>query len=242
MRWKCLLAAMSLCLAFVCAGCSDDDEEVLINVSGTAFGFSLPGSPYTRIENAEISILEMPGVTATTTAEGEFAFEGLPASSQATFLMRADGFPPASTKTFTLPEEDLERVTFQIPPNTLMDLIASNIGVELDENRCQLVSTVTVVGRSLFDSGAHGEPGALVSSDPFIPEDNGPIYFNEAVFPDYSVTASSEDGGVLFVNVTPGVYTLSATKEGVDFESVVMTCQAGYLVNASPPYGLQALE
>ena len=35
---------------------------------------------------------------------------------------------------------------------------------------------------------------------------------------------------------------LTATKEGVKFEPVRLRCRAGVLVNASPPYGLQALS
>jgi len=62
------------------------------------------------------------------------------------------------------------------------------------------------------------------------------------VLPDRDLTQSSTDGGVLYYNVDPGVYTLSAEKTGVEFESVTLNCRKGVLVNASPPYGLQALE
>jgi hypothetical protein len=97
------------------------------------------------------------------------------------------------------------------------------------------------VGKSLYDEGAHGEAGATVSSTPMIPASSGPVYFNDDVIPDPTFTATSTDGGVVWTNIEPGTYALSATKDGVSFESVTMKCRPGVLVNASPPYGLQAL-
>ncbi len=217
-------------------------EPAMIAVSGVAYAFNLPGTPYGVIADATLSILEMPGIETTSDAEGEFAFEALPAGEQATFVLTAEGFPEAQTKTFTLPEEDLDWVTFQVPDNDLFALIAASLGVNPSAEFCQMVTTVTVVGKMIADEGSHGEEGATVSSDPEIEAASGPIYFNEDVLPDPERTESSDDGGILFTNVPPGVYTLSAHKDGVDFESVTMTCRPGVFVNASPPYGLQALE
>ena len=104
------------------------------------------------------------------------------------------------------------------------------------------VTTVTRVGKSLYDPGAHGEEGATVTLDPGLPADHGPIYFDSTVMPNFGQTESSDDGGVLFVNVPPGEYVWTAHKQGVEFSPVKMKCRAGWLVNASPPWGLQALE
>ena len=102
------------------------------------------------------------------------------------------------------------------------------------------------MGKSLYDPGAHGEAGATVTvtaaDGSVLGSEYGPIYFNESVLPDYSWTETSDDGGVLFVNVPPGEYLWTAEKAGVAFRSVKMKCRAGWLVNASPPWGLQALE
>ena len=62
------------------------------------------------------------------------------------------------------------------------------------------------------------------------------------MLPDSKRTETSEDGGVLFANVPPGDYTWTAHKAGVKFRSVKMKCRAGWLVNASPPWGLQAYK
>ena len=222
---------------------SDTTETgaAMIDVSGDAFAFTLPGQDYGRIADATLTVLEQPEFTTTTDAEGHFELLGLPAGSQATFTLSAPGFPAARTKTFTLPEQGpLERVTFQVPDDSLFEALASVVGVAIDPGTCQLVSTVTRVGKSIYDAGAHGEAGATVTISPALPAELGPVYFNASVIPDMTLTETSEDGGIVFVNVPPGEYVLSAHKDGVVFEDVIMQCAAGVLVNASPPFGLQA--
>jgi hypothetical protein len=59
------------------------------------------------------------------------------------------------------------------------------------------------------------------------------------VLPDRSLTQTSDDGGVLFIQVPPGDYVWTAHKAGAVFSRIRMKCRAGYLVNASPPKGLQ---
>lgn len=65
------------------------------------------------------------------------------------------------------------------------------------------------------------------------------IHFNEDVLPTPGLAETSVDGGVVWTNVVPGEYVLTASKEGVEFEPVKIRCRAGVLVNAGPPRGLQ---
>ena len=59
------------------------------------------------------------------------------------------------------------------------------------------------------------------------------------VQPDWNqIGGTSPDGGVLFINVPPGRYTLTAKKEGSNFEENVMNCRPGIFVNGAPPNGL----
>lgn len=223
------------------AGSESETGAATLVVSGDAFAFTLPGEDYGRIANATVAVLEQPEFSVTTDAEGHFEFPALPAGSTATFTIAAEGFPPARTKTFTLPEAGpLERVTFQVPNDELFGLLASVLAITPDPNACQMVSTVTRVGKSIYDAGAHGEAGATVTISPALPAEHGPVYFNASVIPDMTLTETSEDGGVVFVNVPPGEYVISAHEDGVVFEDVTMKCEAGVLVNASPPFGLQA--
>lgn len=219
-----------------------DTGESGIVVRGDAFAFTLPGTPYGLIADATVRVLEAPELTTVTDAMGHFEFPALPAGLTATFALEHPDFPLTRTRTFTLPDTgELERVTFQTPEFALYDAIAAIIAVELDPGACQIVSTVTRVGKSIYDAGAHGEAGATVTISPALPPGQGPIYFGDDVIPDKARTETSADGGVLFVNVPPGTYELQAHKDGVAFESVTLQCAAGVLANASPPYGLQAL-
>jgi hypothetical protein len=208
-------------------------------VSGDTFVFG----PSTMLPTGSVTIRELPEASTATDADGHFEFEGLPTGVAATFVFEAEGYPLISTKTFTLPEAGglLERVTFQVPDDATYGLLASLVDIVPDPDACQIATTVTRVGKSVYDPGAHGEAGATVTIDPPVPVEHGPIYFDASVIPDLDLTETSEDGGVLFVNVPTGTYTLTAIKAGVEFETVEIACEAGVLVNASPPFGLQAL-
>jgi len=246
LRWIVLavfVCILSLGLAVACGGDDDDDDNDddsggTITVSGNVFLFN-QGQ---RIEGATITVLEFSDLEATSGEEGYFEFEDMPSGSEATFLFEHPDYPTTQTKTFTLGDEDLEQVTFQVPDWDSYNILAALLGITPDPDMCQMVTTVTRVGKSLYDEGAHGEEGAVASVDPELPAEHGPIYFDSSVLPDTNLTETSDDGGVIWTNVPPGVYTLSAEKEGVEFVSPKMTCRAGVLVNASPPYGLQALE
>jgi hypothetical protein len=224
-------------------GTADTDEGAVVEVSGDAFAFTLPGEPYGLIDGATITVLEWPAVSVQTDAQGRFVIPALPPDDEATFVLEREGFPTARTKTFSLPAVGtVERVTFQVPDDALFELLAGLLMLEVDPAACQLVSTVTRVGKSIYDAGAHGEAGATVTLEPAIPAEHGPIYFGADVIPDPSLTETTEDGGVLYTNVPVGTYVMRAHKDGVTFEETTMKCEAGVLVNASPPYGLQALE
>jgi hypothetical protein len=246
-----------------------------VSFSGIAWSFELPGTPYGRIAEAKISILEMPEIETTSNMDGEFTIDGLPVGSQATLVLEHQNHPLTYTKTHSVPDTDLDDVTFQIPTNLLFAAIAKEVVdaglVEgIDPTKCQMVSTFTRYGKTIGDQGHHGEPGALLSIDPANTAESGPLYFNDEVLPDPGRSYSSLDGGVLLLNAEPGEYTLSAScvedpdlmdafiaeyppeanmdqslrcqTEHVVFESILMKCEAGVFLNASPSYGLQALE
>lgn len=236
-----LFAGATALLLSGCGGSDSDTSEGGMTATGDAFSFELPGTPYGRIADGALHVLEQPEVQAVTAADGHFEIHGLAPGKDATFVLVASGFPEAQTRTFQALYAALERVTFQVPNDALLQGLADVLQITPDPTRCQLVTTVTRVGKSIYDPGAHGEAGATVSIDPPVSAESGPVYFNSNVIPDRSLTESSDDGGVVFVNVPPGEYTLTAAKAGLKFETVRMQCRPNVLVNASPPYGLQAL-
>ena len=264
-----LISMVLLGAAFSFGGCGGEGTATA-SVGGIAWGFKLPPAGYDLIANATISVLEMPELSTRSNAEGEFTIEGIPVGSQATFVLEHSNYPLTYTKTHTI-TADIDDLTFQVPDRGLYSVIEIRLGITSDPDKCQMVSTFTRFGKTIGDSGPHGEPGAVATID--VPDGSvlgdGPIYFGDNVVPDRSRTYSSLDGGVLIVNSDPGDYTLTAScvsdptdmaafleeyppeeypneslrcqTEDVQFEPVLMKCRAGVFVNASPSYGLQAL-
>jgi hypothetical protein len=219
-------------------GAGDDSCTFPVTLSGDAIPFV--GGPNGRIAGADVSLLELPDRHVTTGSDGHFAFEGLEEGSEVTVVLSHPDYHPIQTGTFRLGPEGIARVTFQAVTYDIYGALAALLAVTPDEeNRCQMVTTVTRVGRSIYDPGAHGEEGVTVSLDPPLPAEHGPIYFNSSVLPDRRLTETSDDGGVLFIQVPPGEYVWTAHKPGAVFSRVKMKCRAGLLVNASPPRGLQ---
>jgi hypothetical protein len=228
-------AALAALLAATCGG----GGEKTVCISGDV----IPFNTRDRLPGALVSVLEHPEMSMTTADDGHFEFCGLDVGEEITLVMDHGEYHPIQTGTITLGPDGAERVTFQAVTNNDFAGLAIMLGVSPDETgRCQMVTTVTRVGRSLYDEGAHGEAGATVTVEPEPVAQMGPVYFNEDVYPDPSATETSPDGGALYVNVEPGEYVWTAHKEGVEFTQIKMKCRAGYLVNASPPWGLQALE
>jgi len=226
-------------------GDAGDEPVGPVSASGHAFVFGPPGG---RVEGGTVTVLEIPGLTTTTDADGYWEFPDLPGDALVSFVMHKEGHPLIQTGSIRLEGEDIEQVSFQSPTDDMFEFIENYTLVESDPTMCQVASTVTRRGHSLYDTepGTHGEPGATVTVDPPLPAAHGPIYFNlvtyDMIFPDPDLEETSDDGGVLFVNVPPGDYVLTAHKPDTVFTEVVITCRAGVLVNAAPPWGLQAVE
>lgn len=216
-------------------GAANDSCRIPVTVSGNAIPFNGGDG---RIAGATITILEQPELSVVTSTDGAFVFDDLPEGSEVTLVLDHPDYRPIQTGTHRLGPQGAERVTFQAVTPAIYGALAALLGVTPDPTKCQIVTTVTRVGRSLYDPGAHGEDGATtVLAGPGV--DEGPIYFNSSVLPDRSLDETSDDGGVLYFNADPGRYAWTASKPGAAFSSLVMTCRPDVLVNASPPWGLQ---
>ena len=226
-------------LAGAC-GDSDDGPGATASVSGDAIPFN---GQDRRVAGATISILEFPEKRMVTGTDGHFAFDGIPVGSEVSLVMEHPDYHLEQTGTHVVPPEGLERVTFQAVTHDVYTALGALLGIVPDEaGACQMPTTVTRIGKSLYDPGAHGEEGATVTIDPPLPAEHGPIYFNSRVLPDRTLTETSDDGGVLYVQVPPGEYVMTAHKPGAEFRQVKFKCRPGVLVNASPPWGLQRVE
>lgn len=218
-------------------GTANDSCTFLVSLSGEAFKFN---GAQELIPDAYIWVLEHPEMNLVTGVDGHFEFNGLEEGSEATLVLEHPDYHPIQTGTIRLGAAGAQRVTFQGVPWGVYDALAALLGIVPDElNKCQMVTTVTRVGKSMYDPGAHGEATATVTLNPPLPDENGPIYFSRDVIPIPNLTTTSTDGGALFVQVPPGEYVWTAHKSFTVFTRVKMKCRAGLLVDASPPWGLQ---
>lgn len=226
----------------------DDDDSALVGdrtVSGRAYFFDAAGVgqivELDDVEGAEIYVLDHPAHRQIVGPDGLFSFDGLPDHSEVTLGLEHPDFFPSLTATLSLGEEDLEGITFQAVTWTIAEFLGLMLGLDAhDTSICSMVVTVTAMGENQDSVYAPGEPGVVVSLEPAVPAGNGPVYFNTSVVPDTELTETTSDGGVIVAGVEPGRYTWYASKDGVEFEPLEMTCVGGALTNGSPPYGLQA--
>ncbi len=231
--------------------------EESTDVLGKAYLFGLSQD---TISNAEISILEFPGRITKTNSMGEFVFEGLPIGYEATFVFNKQFFPENTTKTFILPEEDLEEVFFQAPNEFVYDMLRLAAGGK--DNNCHLVTTVTsVYASSVWAGGLKGVQVTALKVDPDNPYTDegielgpkskyGPVYFSSdklsseeigyIPWPDKEMTETDGDGGLLFKNVPAGTYRLEGERDGYEFEPIILKCcDCKRVANAAPVNNLQ---
>lgn len=243
-RLACILA-LSLC-----AACGSDDEgskgsgatpepdsgaPAMATVSGLAAPFDNAATG--RIAGATVSVLELPGESVVTGDDGAFSFE-VPVGDEVTLVMEHADYPLIQTGTHIVPADGIDDLTFQVPTPAIYDALAAIVAITPDPTRCQMVATVTRREGTILVAGAHGEAGVVITTEPPLPAEHGPIYFNASVIPDRTLTETSDDGGVVYTNVPPGEYVWSGTKAGAELVDVKLKCRAGVLVNASPPRGM----
>jgi hypothetical protein len=217
-------------------GVDNDSCSFPVTVSGNALNFG----DHARIDGAVVWVLEHPEMTTTTNADGYFGFNAIQEGEEVTLVLEHPDFHPIQNGTIRPGPSGASRVTFQAVTWGIYDALAFVVGITPDEvNKCQMVTTVTRVGKSIYDTGAHGDSNATVTIDPLLTQDHGPIYFNSSVLPAPALSRTSDDGGTLYVQVPPGDYVWTAHKGDILYTRIKSKCRAGLLVNASPPWGLQ---
>jgi hypothetical protein len=215
-----------------------------VHIRGTAYEFNNAG---VRLGVATIRVAERPRIHATVRRDGSYDLV-VPDRSNITPYITATGYHTIYLQTFRTAGEDLARVNFQTPRESIYRALAALLEVPLDEHgelrQCGIVSTFNT--RNVRDLsfggftryGAHGVAGATAFATPALPP---PVYFNEDVIPDPLQQLSSIDGGVIWTRVPNGVFRITARHPATRFASFVATCKPGRVVNANPPWGLHEL-
>ncbi|TNF35713.1 MAG: hypothetical protein EP329_05955 [Deltaproteobacteria bacterium] len=227
-----LIIVMLALPVFACA----DTSTPQITISGTAYTFGTPDP----VEGAEVHVAELPKLTTTTDVNGYWELE-VPEGATVTPWVTDSGHVAMYAQTYVDVADDIDDIYFQMVKPFTFDALAAVLGVTPDPEKCQLASTVNekAIQGLTFEEfrthGPHGVAGATVTIDPPVVD---VVYFNESVIPDRTLTESSRDGGVVWTNLDPGVYTLRATHPDKAFAEVTVTCEPGRFINASPPQGL----
>lgn len=229
------------------AGCSDDGETHTptnwVTMSGMAFEFGPSPVP---IPDVRVSIAEYPEIATFTDSEGAYVLQ-VPDGVPFTPLAESNGFPTMHLQTFTTDGSDLTDVDFQLVPEVIFDMFAAVLETVPDPELCQIATTVNVAAikgltfEEFVAYGPHGVAGATAGSEPAIDPARGPVYFDERTFPDKSLSETTIDGGVVWFNVPPGVYTMHAHHTTLQFLPFVATCEPGRFINAGPPWGLHEI-
>jgi hypothetical protein len=236
-----LAAAGAIVAPIALAGGGDDT----VTISGRAYAFNHMD---TYIQGAQIKVRELPGISATTDANGDYSLEVPDDTNVTPYIDPPDGYNQIDLQTFHTRSRDLHNANFQTPADPEYKGLAALLSVNMDANGrptdCVIVTTASardvrgVSYETFHQRTPHGVPGATSSEAPAL---DGPVYFNENVIPDKSKTATSEDGGIIWTDVPAGTYRISTTSPTTRFASFLATCAPGRIVNANPPWGAYEL-
>lgn len=220
--------------------------ETMVPVSGFARSFI---SSY-PIVGATITVLEN-GQQLYTDSKGHFGPFPWPVGKPITLQCEKKGswwtgYQTIQTATLTVPPEGihdqnpLKNISFQVPSNIAFTLFPLAMGITIDRGACQIAATITPPNTTLDDL-PQGEAGVevVLSPDPKAQSFYfGIIPFLHKTNPfERGLKVTSLDGGVAFLNVPEGIYTLTARKPGYEFTEVTIQATKGALINVSPPQG-----
>lgn len=242
----CLVAAgaVSAPIAFASSDRGVFQDET-VTISGKAYEFN---SMSTYLEGAVIKVRELPELSATTDANGDYVLEVPDDTNVTPYIDPPEGYHEIDLQTFHTRGEDIENANFQTPDDFAYNGLSALLGVQRRPDgrpqNCVIVTTASArnvrgVSYETFRARTpHGVEGAQSGSVPELPP---PTYFNESVIPDPNQPYSSEDGGIIWTEVPAGAYRIYTLHPDTRFASFLATCESGRVVNANPPWGAYEL-
>jgi hypothetical protein len=236
----------------------------LVPVGGTVFHFGLdlsqsPPASYpfqSTVAGARVSIAEAPitrFLNISSDANGKWRFKALKVRGtplRISFVYELTGYTTTKSQVFEVGDSGITDLAVQFPTQAYFSVakgqIEQQIGGLIGAPYALTNVLVTTVGKSWASMYSpqlpHGDPGAQVSISPAIafPASLGPVYFNESVAPDPTLTSTSVDGGVLFGNLASGSYTVTASKPPFTYSPLTFVIEDAIgLYVASPPHATQ---
>ena len=236
----------------------------VVPVGGTVFHFGLdlsqsPPAPYpfqSTVSGVRIWIAELPitrALNIRSDAGGNWRFPAIKIKGtplHMSFVYELEGYPTTKSQVFEIGDAGIADVAVQLPTKAyflaakgqIEQQIGALIGAPYNLKNV-LVTTVGKSWASMFSPRLpHGDPGVQVAMNPPIqfPASLGPVYFNESVSPDPTLTSTSVDGGVLFGNLAKGSHTITANKAPFTYAPLTFVVDdTVQLYVASPPHATQ---
>lgn len=246
----CAVFAATSVLALGAVTEADAAPAPSVTISGKAYRFNHMDTP---IPGATIKVRENSALSTVTDANGDYVLT-VPNDTNVTPYIESGDYTPGQhyneidLQTFHPRGEDIVNANFQTPSDPEYLGLKLILSVESREDgrpaQCAIVTTSSarnvrgVDYQTFWDRTPHGVAGTTAIEFPAL---DGPIYFNDSVIPDKTKTESSEDGGIVWVEVPAGTYRITGSNPNTRFASFLATCAPGRVVNANPPWGMYEL-
>jgi hypothetical protein len=236
----------------------------VVPLGGTVFHFGLDLSqnppvafPFqSTVAGARIWIAEVPAtrlLNIHSDATGSWHFPGIKVAGtplRISFVYELGGYTTTKSQVFEVGDAGITDVAVQFPTEAYFAAAKGQIEQQIGaligapySVRNVLVTTVGKSWASMYSPDLpHGDPDVQVAISPAVqfPLSLGPVYFNEAVSPDPTLTSTSVDGGVLFGNLASGNHTITANKAPFSYAALTFAVQDQIgLYVASPPHATQ---
>jgi hypothetical protein len=236
----------------------------LVHIGGTVFHFGLDLSqappvaypfqstvPGTLVWIAEAPITRRLKVRSD--ADGRWGFVAIKVKGTplpVSFVYELAGYVTTKSPVVELGDAGVTNLAVQFPTEAYFAAakgqLEQQVGALIGASYTLRNLVVTTVGKSWASMYSpelpHGDPGVQVDVSPAIefPASLGPIYFDEAVAPDPTLTSTSVDGGVLFGDLSTGSHSVTASKAPFSYAALTFRIQDGIgLYIASPPHATQ---
>jgi hypothetical protein len=216
-----------------------------VTISGRAYAFN---HMETGLAGATIRVRELPGVSAVTDAGGDYMLEVPDDANVTPFIDPPPGYHQIDLQTFHTRGRPIVNANFQTPADAeyygLAALLSVPLGPDARPQQCVIVTTASarnVRGVDFATFQARTPHGVAAAAARTVPGLGPPVYFNDSVIPDPSLTSTSGDGGIIWTGVATGTYRVITEAATTRFASFLATCAPGRIVNANPPWGAYEL-
>ena len=179
-----------------CIGCGQNNT-IATAVTGQVKELGSDG-----LSDVVVCLNDADAICTQTQADGSYLLEGPPAETDVSFTVTKDGYlGGAMSITTTL--EPLDIPVVSMAGEVILELQMGILDVDAVENTGQIAFSIS--------NGINGDginvPNIQTQLEPA--SGSGPFYSNDSGLPDLELTETSANGGGVYVNVEPGIYSLT---------------------------------